>query len=327
MTADNYVVGVDGGATKTTALFGTAEGRVLGRGTAGSANYHNVGPTIASYSIRNATARAQKKARLSDITPTVAVVALAAVDSSKDRRVASQFVHRTKIAEKTFVIHDTVAALCAATRGASGIIVNSGTGSVAAGINKSGKYVRVGGWGYLVDDEGSGYDIGRNALTTVFRTWDGRISRTNLTKVLKKRFRTNSLGDILNAIYTKNWGVQEIASLAPLVSAAAETDRVCRDILKQAGLSLAEIVVTTARRLEMTRSQFPVFTVGGNFKSGRFLLAPFTSKVKDGCPRAQIRSLEVEPAIGVLWLAAKLASPDSPESSVARRLAGDLSPK
>lgn len=327
MVTGHYVVGVDGGASKTVALIGTVEGKILGRGETGSSNYHNVGSTVASNAIKKAVLEAKRSASLSGIMPKTAVVALAAIDSPKDRHVTSLFVHRTKIAETSFVIHDSVAALYAATQGKPGIIVISGTGCVAAGINRAGEYVRVSGWGYLVDDEGSAFDIGRKALTAAFRTLDGRNPHTKLTVVLKRRFGVQSLEEILNIIYTKDWSVEEIASLAPLVSKAAKTDKVCRKILKQSGISLAELAVTVAKRLRMTRSKFMVVTVGGNFKSGRYLLEPFASRVKLACPHAQLRRLDIEPAIGAFWLAAKLNSHDITNSRAAKRMLGDLREK
>ena len=327
MVTGRYVVGVDGGASKTVALIGTVEGKILGRGETGSSNYHNVGSAVASNAIRKAVLEAKRNASLIGIMPRTAVVALAAIDSPKDRHVTSLFVHRTKIAESSFVIHDSVAALYAATQGKPGIIVNSGTGSVAAGINRAGEYVRVSGWGYLVDDEGSAFDIGRKALTTAFRTLDGRNPHTKLTMLLKRRFGVQSLEEILNIIYTKDWGVEEMASLAPLVSKAAKTDKVCRSILKQSGISLAELAVTVAKRLRMTHSKFMVVTVGGNFKSGRYLLEPFASRVKLDCPYAQLRRLDIEPAIGAFWLAAQLNSHDITNSRVAKRMLGDICAK
>ena len=122
MIADRYVVGVDGGATKTVALIGTASGKVLGRGVAGPSNYHNVGEVAASKAIKTAVARAKKQTCLGKRKVGTAVVALAAVDSTEDLRVARRFVRRANVAEESIVIHDSVAALYSATQGRPGVI-------------------------------------------------------------------------------------------------------------------------------------------------------------------------------------------------------------
>jgi N-acetylglucosamine kinase-like BadF-type ATPase len=122
-----YLVGVDGGATKTVALIGTAA-RILGRGESGSSNYHNIGTVAARNAIRAAIVKANERAGFPRARVETAVVALAGVDTPKGFQVARQFVRRAKLAKQSYVIHDSVAALSAATRGKPGIVVNSGTG-------------------------------------------------------------------------------------------------------------------------------------------------------------------------------------------------------
>jgi N-acetylglucosamine kinase len=304
---DRYVVGVDGGATKTLALIGTANGKVLGRGVAGSSNYHNIGELAASKAIKTAVARAKKQAGIGKSRVRTAVIALAAVDSAEDFRVARRFVRLANVAGGSVVIHDSVAALYAASQGSPAVIVNSGTGCFAAGVNRAGEYVRVGGWGYLIDDKGSAFDIGMRAITMAFRMMDGRTPVTRLPTLLKRRLRVKRFDQILDMIYANRLSVEEIARLAPLVSKAASDDKVCRRILNEAGTSLAELAITAARRLEMTNRSFQLATVGGGFKSGHYLLRPFASRIRDNCPRARFVSLRVEPAKGAYLFATKLA--------------------
>ena len=304
MVVGRYVVGVDGGASKTVALIGTKSGKVLGRGESGPSNYHNVGAAAASRAIKKAVTEAQRQAGLREVRPETAVVALAAVDSEIDRAVALRFVRRTKIARTSYVVHDSVAALYAATQGKPGIIVISGTGCVAAGVNEAGEYARAGGWGYLIDDEGSAFDIGRKALTRAFRMLDGRARPTNLISILKRKFQVKMLEDALSLIYANGVSVEEVARLASLVSRAASRDKACKGILNNAGITLAELACAVARRLCMTDDSFEVATVGGSFKSGRHLLKPFKARIKSECPRARVIRLKVEPARGAFLLAA-----------------------
>jgi N-acetylglucosamine kinase len=303
---ETYVVGVDGGATKTVALIGT-RARILGRGESGSSNYHNIGTVAAGRAIGAAVAKAKIQARLRGRRVETAVVALAAIDSAEGFRIARRFVRRANLAQESFVIHDSVAALYAATRGRPGIIVNSGTGCFAAGINQAGEYVRVGGWGYLIDDKGSAFDIGMRAISSGFRMTDGRVPRTRLMTLLKKKLAVRRFDEIVDMIYSNRIGVEEIAELAPSVSKAASKDRVCRQILREAGASIAELASTAARRLKLTNTAFPLAMVGGVFRSGPYFVEPFTSRVRDECPRARLLRLEEEPARGAYLIAAKLA--------------------
>jgi N-acetylglucosamine kinase-like BadF-type ATPase len=297
-----YVIGIDGGATKTVALIGAENGKILGRGGSGPSNYHNIGVSAASVAIKQAVREARQRAGI-ERNAEVAVVALAAVDSPRDKTTTLQFIRRIRIARKNLVVHDSVAALQAATSGQPGIIVISGTGCVAAGINEAGKYVRAGGWGYLIDDEGSAYDIGAKALRSAFRMLDGRSPETKLAYALKRKFRVRTLGDALREIYSAEFGVDGIAGLTPLVSKLASSDEVCRRILNDAGVSLAELACMVAKRLKMKNDAFTFFLVGGTFKAGRYLLQPFRARIKREYPNARIKIVKIEPALGAFSLA------------------------
>ena len=75
---------------------------------------------------------------------------------------------------RILVVNDALIALQAGVGDAPGIVIVSGTGSIAYGRNDHGEASRAGGWGYVLGDEGSGYWIGRLALRAVVRHADGR---------------------------------------------------------------------------------------------------------------------------------------------------------
>jgi N-acetylglucosamine kinase-like BadF-type ATPase len=298
-----YAIGVDGGATKTVALIGTEKGEILGRGESGSSNYHNVGTDAASKAIKIAVSRARKRARIRESYSDIGVIALAAVNSPRDLATARDFVRAAEIAPRVFVVHDSVAALHAATHGKPGIVVISGTGCMAAGINKAGRYVRAGGWGYIIDDEGSAYDIGTKALRSAFRTLDGRTPRTKLASALRRRFRVKMLENASPLIYSAEFGIDSIAGLTPLVSKLAPSDEVCREILRNSGVALAGLTCVVAKQLGIEHDAFSIALVGGTFKAGRYLLQPFRARVRKECPRAEVLIMKTEPVLGALALA------------------------
>ncbi len=321
MIKNRYVVGVDGGGSKTVALVATENGKILGRGEAGPSNYHNIGPIAAGRAITKAVREAQSNAGLMKKKPELAVVALAAIDSPIDLKLANGFVRQTGIARKFAVVHDSIAALYASTRGKPGIIVISGTGCVAAGINKNGHYARAGGWGHLIGDEGSAYDIGRKGLNYAFKSLDGMIPTTKLVPIFKRVFHVKHLEDSLEKIYVTGFSVEEIAHLAPRISNAAQYDAVSRQIVSDAGLDLAKLVRAVARRLEMTDDQFSVAIVGGNFRSGMNLLAPFEASIKEECVHARITRLRVEPVKGAVLLGLSMLHEDRKVSNIPVTLA------
>jgi N-acetylglucosamine kinase-like BadF-type ATPase len=301
-----FIIGVDGGGTKTVALVATMKGKVVGRGESGPSNYHNIGSAAATRAIKESVRRAQVQAGLKGRRAELAVVALAAIDSDRDIENAEHFVRRARIARRAIVVHDSKAALYAATRGRQGIVVIAGTGCVAAGVNRAGEYRRVSGWGYAIDDEGSSYDIGRKALTSAFRAIDRRGPKTKLVELLTKKFGVMKLEDALEVIYSENFEVEDIAGLAKVVAKAAEHDQVSRRILNNAGIALADSACAVASQLKMTDASFPIALVGGTFKAGSYVIDPFVKRVKRVCPHVQTRRLNVEPAKGAVMLALDL---------------------
>jgi len=302
LNARPYVAGIDGGASKTVALIADGNGRILGKGRAGPSNYHNVGVQVAAVAIKNALKKARSNAGATE-KPDICVVALAGIDSEQDMITTSHFVKNARIAKTSIVIHDSVAAIYATTKGRPGIVVNSGTGSFAAGINSKGTYARAGGWGCILGDEGSAYDIGLRAIKMAFRSFDGREDYTELTEILERRFRIRKVDDLVSQIYSTGLTVEQIAAVAPTVIRSARTDRISRRILDEAGTQLGELVCAVAIRLNMTKLEFPVAAVGGNFKSGGYLIRALKSKVRRCCSKARVIQVHVEPAQGSLSIA------------------------
>lgn len=140
-----------------------------------------------------------------------------------------------------------------------GILLLAGTGSLAYGVNAAGQSALVGGWGYLLGDEGSGYWLGSQALRAVARMADGRGRNTLLSKKLLKALHFTQPLDILPWLYGESPRVQEIARLAPLVlECAAQRDPVARSIVENGAFDLALAVRSVMHRLDLHEHR-PVF--------------------------------------------------------------------
>ena len=184
------------------------------------------------------------------------------------------------------VVHDSQIALAAALAGGPGVIVNSGTGSVAGGVNSRGESVRVGGWGNIVGDEGSAYAIGRRALGACMKSFDGRGPPTKLLELVMKRLDCTSPQGIIEAVYIKKMTIAEMAGISALVTeAAAARDFVAGEILEEAGGELARMASTVAKKLRLDRGAYNVATVGSVFTSDQ-LRKSFTMNLRRLSPRA-----------------------------------------
>src|SRR5712692_3883492 len=127
---------------------------------------------------------------------------------------------------KDIVENDWRTAVAGAFVDEPGVTLIAGTGCVAAAQREAGRRVaRVGGWGHLVDDRGSGYDIGRDALYAAMRDYDGRGPKTTLLKLVMEKLGAKEPKGIIAKVYAEGMRVSEVASLSALVGRAATRPR------------------------------------------------------------------------------------------------------
>ncbi len=308
---DPLLAGVDGGASKTRAAIISASGAVLAISMVRSASAYHREPEEAAAIVVSAVREALALARVSD---PVAVLG-AGLAGADDRAVHARLTRalaEAELAQAVFVDHDAAAALAGGTALAPGAVIISGTGSIAFGWDSGGRRARAGGWGPLLDDEGSGYAVGRAALRAAMRAFDGRGAATALEATVRERFGLSTLAALKVAV--RGIGIDEIASIAPLaVKAAATGDPVAAGILARAGERLAAMVAAVARALGWQRAPFPLVRVGGMFEAGDAITEPMTQALRAlTCP-AQWHPAQFPPEVGAALLAARSAGWDTAE--------------
>jgi N-acetylglucosamine kinase-like BadF-type ATPase len=179
----------------------------------------------------------------------------------------------------------------------SGIVALSGTGSGIFNMDGS-KYTHLGGWGALIGDEGSGYYIGREAITACIRAADTRGPGTMLTELLTQEWKLTKLWDIANIVYSVREYRRIIASLCPIVCLAAEKgDAVASGILKNAGIEMAQQVIAIKRR-DSLPSDREVVIAGSVWKGNRLMYEAFVQKVHEEYPELLIHVPMFEPVMG-----------------------------
>jgi N-acetylglucosamine kinase-like BadF-type ATPase len=229
---------------------------------------------------------------------------VAGVDRAAVSRPLLAWLRKAIPARHHLLATDAAIALDAALGTAAGMIVVSGTGSIAYGRNHRGETLRAGGWGASFDDPGSGYDLGRKAIMAALCDFDGRGEHTVLTSRI---CRALHLSDITQ-IVLKKLDTKQVAALFPLVAEAArQGDRVARRLCVQAGGDLAQLALALARRLGR-RGVLPVVCAGGVFRSSPTLRRSFARYLRQRLLSARVRLLQREPVEGALAMARKLAA-------------------
>lgn len=302
------LLGVDAGGTKTVAWLARdqagGEPHVIGRGRAGGANPQAVGLDAATGQLDAAVAEAFLHAGTKRQPVAVAVVAVAGSDRPQTRAALEQWSEQRRVAERFHVVHDALPVLAAGTSDGWGVALVAGTGSFVFGQDASGNRARVGGWGFLFGDEGSAYAIALAGLRAASHAADGRAAPTLLLELFQEHLGLARAEQLIEAIYPRAHQAAWIASLAPVVTRAAEQgDERAEQILRSAAAELAQMVATVARKLQLPDGGFPLAMAGGLLAGCDLLRKLLPGALAGaGCRPARI-ALVTEPVRGTLRIA------------------------
>jgi len=299
LTTMRTVIGIDAGGTKTVGLLADEAGTVLREARAGGANlraHGELGVEKSLYQVLDALNAAQPVDAL--------CLGIAGVDREPERDLVAELLRRLGIRKKVRIVNDAYVALVAGAPAGHGIVVISGTGSIAYGIDPSGKSARSGGWGYLLGDEGSAFWLGHAAVRLGIRAADGRGQPTALYDLICKHLQLGAPAGLVEWFYDQEHSRTRVAQLARLVEqAATEGDEAADDLLDQAARHLVRAARAVDRQLSFPESYLLVLS-GGAFRACPSLVRRIEARME--LQRATIHRLEVEPATGAVTLAVQL---------------------
>lgn len=292
------VIGLDAGATKTVGLLADERGHVLAQARGGGANLQVQG---------EAQLEAVFRAILADLgevgTAQALCVGLAGVDRPADEATLREILARLGF-PKARIVNDAVIALAAGSPSRTGIVVLSGTGSIAYGVDATGAHARAGGFGSLLGDEGSGYWLGNQVLRAIVRASDGRGPETRLTGMVLDALGIASTDELVPLVYEQHLPRSAVARLASRVERArAQGDGVASELLGRAAQELVLAAQAVARKLKFD-APYSVVLAGGVFSAcpslGRLVIDRL------GLPLGRPTVLDREPAMGAVALALDL---------------------
>lgn len=296
----SWFLGVDGGGSKTCALIADSAGLLVGSGYAGTSNYQTVGFATAVAALAKAIDGARQSAGLAPGTCfRGACLGLAGVGRPADRALFESWLDQQQLAERHLVVNDADLLLAAGTPQGWGIALIAGTGSICYGQARDGAHVRAGGWGYLLGDEGSGYDLALRALRLVTQTADGRADAWALLQAVLQHWGLADAAELIPYIYNSTTTRAKVASLAPvIVEQAAAGDRHAEQIMQAVAAELARLLTAVAQGL---REPAPPVVFGGGLLAGSATLRQLVYQ-QAGAALGPLSFVE-EPAHGALRLA------------------------
>lgn len=251
----SFFMGIDGGGSGLRVILADADLALYGESRGPTANPSLVGRGCAAERIQEAM-----RAALGAVPPAhVDAVGIGISGAAASHAMEWLIEVVRSILPQALVVPsaDYEIALVGALGRREGILILAGTGSLVYGINEAGESVLLGGWGYLLGDEGSGYWLGREGLRAVIAAEEGLSPPTSLHGALLGALGVATLRDLIPRLYGEAENpVRTIAGLAPLVLAAAQGgDAVSCAIASDGAKRLSQIVLEAMRRLGMTSPQ------------------------------------------------------------------------
>ena len=295
-----YVLGIDGGGTETTGLLADQAGHILAKAESGASNYHAVGEEQTKQVLFDVVSQliADADAVLESCS---CCLGLAGVASSVDKKVIGRICDEIGLPENHILTHDARIALIGGAEELSGVIIIAGTGSIVYGIDATGREAQAGGWGHLLGDEGSGYDIVRRALQAVSRAADGRGIPTRLSSLVLETLELSQPRNLIPWMHSVS--KDKVAQLAGVVFDAANADdSVAQGILDEAADELTLAARVVVDNLGFGQS-FNLVLSGGIFSHQPTFVASLRNRLKNITPHARVRLPKHEPAYGAVLLA------------------------
>ncbi|GAB3919649.1 N-acetylglucosamine kinase [Microlunatus endophyticus] len=305
-------LGVDGGGTKTALCLVTGEGELIARGQAG-ASYLAGPPGVGPEHVRGVLAEAVPAlCRTAGITADKIDFGFFGIPAygelSADRPLLDAVPRAILGHDRYRVDNDVVCGWAGSLAMADGINVVAGTGSIAYG-RRADVGARIGGWGELFGDEGSGYWMAIRGLQVFSQMSDGRLEWGPFGDLVRNRLELLADFDLLDIVQHRwHYDRTKIAALSRLVTEAADAgDRAATKIIEEAAENLVQHVTAVRDRVGFgAGTQVPVSYSGGVFRAPA-VLAAFSTRLAAGPEAYELRRPRFEPVIGAALFAAGLA--------------------
>ncbi|XID93510.1 N-acetylglucosamine kinase [Paenibacillaceae bacterium WGS1546] len=296
-----YAAGLDGGGTKTAVTIVDGQGREIRSFVSGAINYNGQDEESVRRSLEEIFRTIGEACRGLANCARVCIAAAGVSNPSVAPKLTS-LARSCGYAGELTIVGDQEAALVGAHEGASGIILIAGTGSICYGRNEAGETHRAGGCGYLIDDEGSGYSIGRDLLAAVVRMHDGRLPPTAIAPLVYERLKTDSVRELIAFVHHRNTNKRDIAALASLLSDACDAgDAAALAIARRSAESLRELVLPVANKLILRRGSLAL--AGSVLLRNRYVREELLTLLRLDLPELNVYPARKDAAWGAVRIA------------------------
>lgn len=300
----NYIIGIDGGGTKTALKLSDTEGFLITENEGGACNINSMGETVVQNMLKELINSSIIKSGIKLEQVKVICIGTAGVDTDKDKLILEKIIRTTGFKNKIVVTNDSEIALYGGVGGKEGVILISGTGSICYGRNIQGESKRAGGWGHLIGDEGSGYYIGINAINRITKAYDGLEEKSVMTDLILEYLKLENAEGLLEFVYKSGAGKSEIAALAKIVDEAyKQGDSFAEEILLKSAFELFLCSKAVIDYLKLNNKEITLAVNGSVITKNKCIYSEYNRLMKKNYPLIRVAEMKKDAAWGAVILA------------------------
>jgi N-acetylglucosamine kinase-like BadF-type ATPase len=305
MESTKWILGIDGGGTKTTAILVAQDGTLGAQEKTGATSLTLLGVDRVVEVVFDLVKQCCAKVSCVPQQLHAVGIGLAGAGRAEDR----DEVRRSLVSlgrknhfpfSKVIVESDWRVALEGAFPTTPGIVLIAGTGSIACAKDENDALHRAGGWGRLLGDEGSAYELGREGLNAVLRAYEGRGGKTLLQQYAFEHFEVASIDELVSKIYRHTTDIASFAS--KILLAEKQRDHIAHTILFRGAGELVELVRTIIMKIKPKR-RMPVALSGGLLEQDNTYSTMVKDRLKNTLPQILLQRPKFSADYGAAILA------------------------
>lgn len=303
MSNKRYVVGIDGGGTKTACMLVDLEGNAFTCSTSGGSNHQIDGLSVAMENVCQAIDNACQQLGATHDEIAFVFLGLAGADMQEDFELLRSGLNHALGGIPFEVVNDLWIVFSSAVDTNWGAVSICGTGSNMAVKTREGELYSVRALRYILGNYGGGHHLAEIALHHAFRFEEGTGQYTRLTEELPLLCDCSSMDELATCIYNSNYQYQRNYNIPRLVfELASEGDYVCLHIIEEMGEEMGEMLGRLITRSGMENLTVPVVLAGSQYAKDRngLLLTPFVKKLRRHVPGARVKVAKDPPVFGAV---------------------------
>lgn len=304
---NRWIFGIDGGGTSTRIQVESLGGQILWHREDGSINPRSVGWLGTEKVLKDLFSALYQETGLQPAACSGGFAGIAGIGRADDCEQFTSIVRKVSgLSCPLQADNDAVIALAGAFGKKSGVLLICGTGSIAISANSEGSLFRTGGWGHILGDEGSAWDVGRRGLAEACRYADNRSGATLLLDYALEYFHINNPYELIPAVY-ENFNKAQVAGFAKLVGVARDQgDRVAGAIFESAIIELELLIRTAASHMLSPQDNHQIAFRGGFIEHDDWLAGHLAQSLSESLPEFEIITPLNTPVAGACLMARQL---------------------